>query len=161
MTCAVFPGTFDPMTLGHMDIVRRAAGIFDTVIVAVAESAAKHPLLPLKERVDLARDLTEGMPGVSVEGFSGLLSDFVVSRGASVVVRGMRPVGDFANEYQMAATNRLLMPGVETVFLMPSAQYQFVKGSLVREIVKMGGSVSAFVAPAATKALAAKLRTRD
>ena len=112
MTCAVFPGTFDPMTLGHMDIVRRAADIFDTVIVAVAESAAKNPLLTLKERVDLARELTEGMPGVSVEGFSGLLSDFVVNRGASVVVRGMRPVGDFANEYQMAATNRLLMPGV-------------------------------------------------
>ena len=109
MTCAVFPGTFDPMTLGHMDIVRRAADIFDTVIVAVAESAAKNPLLTLKERVDLARELTEGMPGVSVEGFSGLLSDFVVNRGASVVVRGMRPVGDFANEYQMAATNRLLI----------------------------------------------------
>ena len=161
MTCAVFPGTFDPMTLGHMDILRRARDIFGTVIVAVAESAEKKPLLTLDERIALTRELTKDMSGVSVQGFSGLLSDFVVSQGASVVVRGLRPLGDFANEYRMAATNRLLMPGVETVFRMPSAQFQFVKSSLVREIVKMGGSVSAFVAPAATKALAAKLRTRD
>lgn len=158
MTCAVFPGTFDPMTLGHMDILRRATGIFETVIVAVAESAQKHPLLTLQERIDLIRELTEGMDRVRVEGFRGLLCDFVLSQGASVVIRGVRPVGDFATEYQMAATNRSLMPGVETVFMMPASQYQFVKGSLVREIVKMGGSVSAFVAPAASKALAAKIR---
>ena len=157
MTCAVFPGTFDPMTLGHMDILRRATRLFDHVVVAVAESADKHPWLSLSERVALARELTADFEGVRVEGFCGLLRDFVLKEGAQVVVRGVRPLGDFADEYRMAGMNRQLMPGVETVFITADPKFQFVKGSLVREIVKMGGSVSAFLAPAASKALAAKI----
>lgn len=158
MTSAVFPGTFDPMTLGHMDVLRRATGLFDSVIVAVAESKEKHTLLTHQERIELTRELTSGMTGVRVEGFSGLLRDFVLSQGARVVIRGVRSIEDFSDECQMAGMNRVLMPEVETLFMMSDPKYQFIKSSLVREIVKMGGSVSAFIAPAASKALAAKIR---
>ncbi len=158
MTSAVFPGTFDPMTLGHMDLLRRATGLFDSVIVAVAESKEKHTLLTHQERIELTRELTSGMKGVRVEGFSGLLRDFVLNHGARVVIRGVRSIEDFSDECQMAGMNRVLMPEVETLFMMSDPRYQFIKSSLVREIVKMGGSVSAFIAPAASKALAAKIR---
>ncbi len=158
MTSAVFPGTFDPMTLGHMDLLRRATGLFDSVIVAVAESKEKHTLLTYLERIELTRELTSGMQGVRVEGFSGLLRDFVLNHGARVVIRGVRSIEDFSDECQMAGMNRVLMPEVETLFMMSDPKYQFIKSSLVREIVKMGGSVSAFIAPAASKALAAKIR---
>ncbi len=158
MTSAVFPGTFDPMTLGHMDLLRRATGLFDSVIVAVAESKEKHTLLSHQERIELTRELTSGMKGVRVEGFSGLLRDFVLNHGARVVIRGVRSIEDFSDECQMAGMNRVLMPEVETLFMMSDPRYQFIKSSLVREIVKMGGSVSAFIAPAASKALAAKIR---
>ena len=158
MTSAVFPGTFDPMTLGHMDLLRRATGLFDSVIVAVAESKEKHTLLSHQERIELTRELSSGMKGVRVEGFSGLLRDFVLNHGARVVIRGVRSIEDFSDECQMAGMNRVLMPGVETLFMMSDPRYQFIKSSLVREIVKMGGSVSAFIAPAASKALAAKIR---
>lgn len=156
MVCAVYAGTFDPMTRGHQDILARAARLFDRVIVAVAESRAKNTLLSHAERIDLARELTKGMAHVEVEGFSGLLCDFVRAHGANVLVRGIRPVGDFDGEYQMAQANRALMPEVETVFLMSAPEVASVKGTLVREIVRMGGNVSAFLEPAATKAVAAK-----
>lgn len=146
------------MTLGHMDLLRRATGLFDSVIVAVAESKEKHTLLSHQERIELTRELTSGMKGVRVEGFSGLLRDFVLNHGARVVIRGVRSIEDFSDECQMAGMNRVLMPGVETLFMMSDPRYQFIKSSLVREIVKMGGSVSAFIAPAASKALAAKIR---
>lgn len=158
MLHAVYPGTFDPMTLGHLDIVKRASGLFDQMVVAVAESESKKPLFSLEERVDLIRTLVADMPNVKVEGFTGLLCDYMRSRNLQVIVRGMRPVGDFANEYQMAMTNRCLMPEVETVFLTANPQFLSARGTLVREIVKMGGDVSDFVAPAVTKALKEKLQ---
>lgn len=161
MTSAVFPGTFDPMTLGHMDILRRATGLFDSVIVAVAESAQKHTWLTFQERIDLTRELTSDIKGVRVEGFSGLLRDFVLSQGSRVVIRGVRSIEDFSDECQMAGMNRVLMPQVETLLMLSDPKYQFIKSSLVREIVKMGGSVSAFLAPAASKALAAKIRNAN
>ena len=153
MTCAIYPGTFDPMTLGHLDVLRRASGIFDKVIVAVAESSAKKPLFSLSERIAFVNDLIVDMPNVEVEGFTGLLVDFLRNHGARVIVRGVRDAGDFSDECQMAGANRLLMPEVETVFLASSPKYQSVKGSLVREIVKMGGDVSAFLAPTTTKTI--------
>jgi len=147
------------MTYGHLDILKKAVGIFDHVIVAVAESREKCPALAWQERVEIARTLTAGMEHVEIDEFDGLLCDFVRRRGARVIVRGLRAADDFAGEYRMAAANRILMPEVETVFLTPSPEVQHVKGSLVREIVKMGGNVSAFVAPAASKILAEHYRT--
>lgn len=148
MTLAVYPGTFDPMTLGHLDIVRRAARIFPAVIVAVARSAGKQPLLTLEERLEAAKIQCADLPNVCVEAFDGLLKDFIESRGAGVIVRGARAVSDFEYEFQMAGMNRKLMPQVETVFLTPSDQYQFVSGTFVREIARLGRDEAAqFVDP--------------
>lgn len=148
MIKAVYPGTFDPMTNGHVDIVRRAARIFDGVIVAVAASTGKHPMLTLEERLQVARTVCSDIPNVKVYAFEGLLKTFVVRSGARVIVRGARAVSDFEYEFQMAGMNRQLMPDVETVFLMPSDQYQFVSGTFVREIARLGGEDAArFVDP--------------
>lgn len=156
MVTAVYPGTFDPMTLGHLDLVRRAAGIFESVVVAVAQSARKAPLFTLQERVELAREQVRDLPNVRVESFDGLLCDFVQAVGAKVIVRGARAVSDFDYEFQMAGMNRKLMPDVETVFMTPAADYQFVSGTFVREIAMMGGDVTGFVAPVVERALQAK-----
>ncbi len=158
MVRAVYPGTFDPMTLGHLDLLRRAAAIFDTVIVAVAESSRKKPLFSLAERIDLARSQTEDLKNVQVEGFQGLLCDFVLQHEAKVIVRGARAVSDFEYEFQMAGMNRHLMPDVETIFMTPADKYQFVSGTFVREIALLDGDVSEFVAPQVLLALK-KLRT--
>ena len=144
---AVYPGTFDPMTLGHDDLMRRASQLFDRLIVAVAAGHHKRTMFTIAERLDMARELAAPYGNVEVVAFRGLLRDFVVERGGKVVVRGLRAVSDFEYEFQMAGMNRQLMPDVETVFLTPSDQYQFVSGTFVREIATLGGDVSKFVAP--------------
>ncbi len=148
MTAAVYPGTFDPMTNGHVDIVRRASRIFQEVTVAVARSAGKHPLMTLEERLEMARIVCSDFPNVSVEPVDGLLKDFVLKKNARVLVRGARAVSDFDYEFQMAGMNRQLMPEVETVFMVPSVQHQFVSGTFVREIARLGrDEASMFVDP--------------
>jgi len=144
---AVYPGTFDPLTRGHEDLVRRAAGLFGEIIVAIADSRAKQPMFSLDERVDMAREVLASYPNVQVMGFSGLLMDFMRSHGANVILRGLRAVSDFEYEFQMAGMNRQLYPDVETMFLTPSEQYMFISATMVREIATLGGDVSLFVSP--------------
>ena len=141
----IYPGTFDPMTKGHEDLVRRAAELFDRVIVAVAESRSKRPFFDLADRVAMAREIVVAYPNVEVTGFDGLLMDFVHERNAKVILRGLRAVSDFEYEFQMAGMNRNLYPDVETVFLTPGEQYMFISATMVREIALLGGDVSKFV----------------
>ena len=155
MTKAVYPGTFDPVTLGHLDIVERAAGLFDEVIVAVAESEGKHPLFSLDERVAMAQFACQSYPNVTVEGFSGLLVNFCREKGAAVVVRSARSAADYEYEVPMALMNRKLS-GVETVFFAAAPALQHVSSSLVREVARLGGDVSGCVTPAVHEALARK-----
>lgn len=155
---AVYPGTFDPMTLGHEDLVRRAARLFGHVVLAVADSRTKRPLFTLAERIDIARDALKDVKNVSVEGFSGLLMDFVQEHKARVVVRGVRAVSDFDYEFQLAGMNRKLYPEVETVFMTPGEEYMFLSATLVREISVMGGDVSKFVSPAVAARLKGKIK---
>jgi pantetheine-phosphate adenylyltransferase len=147
MIKVVYPGTFDPLTRGHEDLVRRAASVFDRVIVGVAESRAKNPLFTAAERVEMAQQVLQTIPNVEVTGFSSLLMDFVRSQGAKIILRGLRAVSDFEYEFQMAGMNRHLYPDVETLFLTPSEQYTFVSATIVREIAKFGGDISHFVHP--------------
>ncbi|HEV8691366.1 MAG TPA: pantetheine-phosphate adenylyltransferase [Ideonella sp.] len=144
---AVYPGTFDPMTLGHEDLMRRASRLFDRLILAVAAGHHKRTMFTIAERLDIATELAKPCRNVEVIAFRGLLSDFVVENGGKVVIRGLRAVSDFEYEFQMAGMNRQLMPDVETLFLTPSDQYQFVSGTFVREIATLGGDVSKFVSP--------------
>lgn len=144
---AVYPGTFDPMTLGHEDLMRRASALFDKLILAVAAGHHKRTMFTIAERLDIAREIAAPYGNIEVVAFRGLLRDFVVDNGGNVVVRGLRAVSDFEYEFQMAGMNRQLMPEVETLFLTPSDQYQFVSGTFVREIATLGGDVSKFVAP--------------
>lgn len=154
---AVYPGTFDPITLGHEDLVHRAANLFDEVIVAVAGSTNKSTLFSLEERVQLARSVFAPYPNVKVVGFSGLLMQFVQEQGAQVVVRGLRAASDFEYEFQLAGMNRKLYPKLETLFLTPSEQYMFVSSSLVREVATLGGCVNQFVSAAVVDAIKQKL----
>jgi len=147
MITVVYPGTFDPLTRGHEDLVRRAAGVFDRVVVAVADSESKNPFFKAAERIDMARQVLKPFANVEVLGFSSLLMDFVRAQGAKIVLRGLRAVSDFEYEFQMAGMNRHLYPDVETLFLTPSEQYTFVSATIVREIAKFGGDVSHFVHP--------------
>lgn len=158
MVTAVYPGTFDPLTRGHEDLVRRASGLFDTLVVGVADSKSKKPFFSLQERLDIANEVLGHYPNVRVEGFSGLLKDFVRKNDARVIVRGLRAVSDFEYEFQMAGMNRYLLPDVETMFLTPSDQYQFISGSIVREIAQLGGDVSKFVFPSVDKWLQEKVK---
>ena len=144
---AVYPGTFDPMTLGHQDLMRRASRLFERLIVAVAVGHHKRTMFTIDERLEIAHELAAVHPNIEVLPFRGLLRDFVVEQGGKVVVRGLRAVSDFEYEYQMAGMNRQLMPEVETLFLTPSDQYQYISGTFVREIATLGGDVSKFVAP--------------
>ena len=157
---AVYPGTFDPMTLGHADLMRRASQLFGRLILAVAAGHHKRTMFSLEERLDMAKELAAAYPNVEVIAFEGLLRDFVVGHGGKVVVRGLRAVSDFEYEFQMAGMNRQLMPDVETVFLTPSDQYQFVSGTFVREIAMLGGDVSKFVAPSVLARLQARVARR-
>ncbi len=144
---AVYPGTFDPVTNGHQDLVRRAASIFDRVIVAIAANPNKAPLFPLETRVDLARRVLCDLPNVEVVGYSGLTVEFARQRGASVIIRGLRAVSDFEFEFQLANMSRHLERDIETVFLTPQEQFTFISSTLVREIAVLGGNVSEFVHP--------------
>ena len=155
---AVYPGTFDPITLGHEDMLRRASQLFDRVIVAVAAGHHKKTLFSLEERIEMVREATQVYPEVQVESFSGLMRDFVVARGAKVMVRGVRGVTDFDYEFQLAGMNRSLMPDVETVFLPPSEKYQFISSTLVREIATLGGEVDKFVSSGVYERLMNKVR---
>ena len=146
MTKVVYPGTFDPITRGHEDVVRRAAGLFGEVVVAVAASRTAT-LFTLEERVAMAREVFAGFDNVKVEGFDTLLMSYVISQGARVVLRGLRAVSDFEYEFQMSGMNRTLHPDIETVFLTPAEQYTFISASIVREIARFGGDVSKFVSP--------------
>lgn len=146
-TIAVYPGTFDPITRGHEDLVRRASALFDRVIVGVAESRSKRPFFTTDERVDMARDILSAYPNVEVRGFSCLLMDFLNQCNARIIVRGLRAVSDFEYEFQMAGMNRVLRPDVETVFLTPADQYMFISATMVREIASLDGDVSKFVQP--------------
>jgi pantetheine-phosphate adenylyltransferase len=154
---AIYPGTFDPITRGHEDLVRRAAGMFDRLILAIAESPSKRPLFDLAERVELARETLGDVKNVEIVGFNTLLMDFVHERGAKVIVRGLRAVSDFEYEFQMAGMNRSLYPEVETVFLTPGEQYMFISATMVREIARLGGDVSKFVQPCVNQRLRAKI----
>ena len=153
---AVYPGTFDPVTNGHLDLVGRAAPLFERLIVGVAESPAKRPALPLALRVELAKQALAGYANVEVRGFNGLLAHFVRDIGAGVLLRGLRAVSDFEYEFQLASMNRHLVPQAETLFLTPAEEYGFISSSLVREISRLGGDVSAFVPPAVAQALQAE-----
>jgi pantetheine-phosphate adenylyltransferase len=156
MTIAVYPGTFDPFTRGHEDLVRRASSIFTKLIVGVADSKNKRPIFTLAERIEIAKEVLSHYPNVEIAGFSGLLKDFAREHSARVIVRGLRAVSDFEYEFQMAGMNRYLLPDVETLFLTPSDQYQFISGTFVREIALMGGDVSKFVFPSVEKWLQKK-----
>ena len=148
---AVYPGTFDPMTNGHVDVIQRALQLFDGVIVAVAESRGKKPWLSYEDRIALAKQSLEQHANVSVEGFGGLLTDFLKERQVSIVIRGLRAVSDFEYEFSLAGMNRKLMPEIETIYLMPSDEYMFVSSSFVREVAQLGGDVSRFVPSAALR----------
>ncbi|HYL17725.1 MAG TPA: pantetheine-phosphate adenylyltransferase [Burkholderiales bacterium] len=147
MTKAIYPGTFDPITRGHEDLVLRAARLFDNVVLAIADSPSKRPFFTLDERVKMAKESLAGHPNVEVVGFSGLLMDFLRDQNARIILRGLRAVSDFEYEFQMAGMNRKLYPDVETIFLTPGEQYMFVSATMVREIATLGGDVSHFVNP--------------
>ncbi|MHB1617289.1 MAG: pantetheine-phosphate adenylyltransferase [Metallibacterium sp.] len=157
---AVYPGTFDPITNGHADLVARASPLFERVIVAIAESPSKSPGFSLDDRIALARLALAGLRNVEVRGFDGLLADFVREIGAGVILRGLRAVSDFEYEFQLASMNRYLIPEAETLFLTPAEQYSFISSSLVREIARLGGDVSSFVHPAVQQALRQRWRLR-
>jgi len=158
MITAIYPGTFDPLTRGHEDLVRRAASLFDRVVVGVAHSRAKAPFFTVEERVEIAREVLGHYPNVDVHPFAGLLKDFVREQEGRVIVRGLRAVSDFEYEFQMAGMNRHLLPDVETLFMTPSDQYQFISGTIVREIAILGGDVSKFVFPSVERWLHTKAR---
>jgi pantetheine-phosphate adenylyltransferase len=155
---AVYPGTFDPITLGHEDLARRASRLFDYVVLAVADSRAKRPFFSLDERVEMARHVLRDLTNVEVVGFSGLLMKFVQDRGARVVVRGLRAVSDFEYEFQLAGMNRGMYPDVETLFLTPGEQFMFVSATIVREISVLGGDTSKFVPPYVAECLKGKIK---
>ena len=156
MVVAVYPGTFDPLTRGHEDLVRRASGLFDRLVVGVADSKNKKPFFSLDERLEIANEVLGHYPNVQVESFSGLLKDFVRQHDARVIVRGLRAVSDFEYEFQLASMNRHLIPDVETLFLTPAEQHSFISSSLVREVARLGGDVSGFVHPAVAQALSGR-----
>lgn len=153
---AVYPGTFDPITMGHEDIVRRAANLFDQVIVAVAGSTSKQTLFSLQERVALAQSVFSG-ENIRVVGFDGLLMQFVQAQGAQIVIRGLRAASDFEYEFQLAGMNRKLYPRLETLFMTPAEEFMFISSSLVREVARLGGDVNQFVSPGVETAIKLKL----
>lgn len=150
---AVYPGTFDPITYGHIDLVERAARMFDKVIVGIAPSSRKSPLFTLNQRVELAEAVLAGKGNIQVVGFSNLLTDFAKKEGANIILRGLRAVSDFDYEFQLAGMYRRLAPGIESVFLMPAEKYTYVSSSFVREIASLGGDVAPFVPDLVVKAL--------
>ena len=158
MRRAIYPGSFDPVTNGHLDVIERALKLFDEVIVAVAHNVEKEPLFTLEERLELLRGTIGGQKHVQIGQFDGLLVEFARSQKANAVIRGLRAVSDFEFEFQMALMNRSLNANVETIFLMPKEEYTYLSSRLVKEIARLGGNVSSFVPPSAVKALAEKFR---
>jgi pantetheine-phosphate adenylyltransferase len=159
MIKAVYPGTFDPLTRGHEDLVRRASKLFDHLVLGIADSRAKRTFFTLQERIDMAREVLADVKNLSVVGFTGLLTEFVRQQDARVVLRGLRAVSDFEYEFQLAGMNRALNPEFETVFLTPGEQHMFISATLVREIATLGGDVSKFVDPTVRARLAAKVKS--
>ncbi|WP_145483977.1 pantetheine-phosphate adenylyltransferase [Yersinia rohdei] len=156
-TKAIYPGTFDPITNGHLDLVTRASEMFSHVILAIADSSSKKPMFTLAERVALAQTVTAPLKNVEVLGFSELMAEFAKKQNANILVRGLRSVSDFEYEWQLANMNRHLMPKLESVFLMPSEKWSFISSSLVKEVARHGGDISPFLPAPVTKALMAKL----
>ncbi|AFZ83455.1 pantetheine-phosphate adenylyltransferase [Candidatus Kinetoplastibacterium blastocrithidii TCC012E] len=147
MITAIYPGTFDPLTLGHENIILRASKLFDKIIVGIAHSKKKYPFFKIEERVNIASIILKKYSNVEVESFDGLLKDFVHKKNAKLILRGLRTTSDFEYEFQMAGMNRQLMPDIETFFMITSPEYQYISGSIVREIAKLGGDISKFVCP--------------
>lgn len=158
---AIYPGTFDPITNGHIDVVQRAAELFPKVIVLVARNSTKSPMFDDKERVAMIREVFTGDRRITVDVFDGLLVDYARKKKASVLVRGLRAISDFEFEFQMALTNRRLDPAIDTIFLMPHARYTYLNSSIVREVARLGGDVSAFVPASVRRRLQEKLRLRN
>jgi pantetheine-phosphate adenylyltransferase len=156
MRTVIYPGSFDPLTNGHMDVIQRAANLFDRVIVAVAENESKHPLFTQTERLELVKRSIRSLRNVEADAFEGLLADYVDKRSAQAVVRGLRAVSDFEFEFQLALTNRKLNDRFETIFMTPKDTYTFLSSSIVKEIARLGGNVSCFVPPHVRAALAKK-----
>jgi pantetheine-phosphate adenylyltransferase len=150
---ALYPGTFDPITNGHIDLVKRAAKLFDEVIVAIASSSKKKPYFTLEKRIELASEILSDCPNVTVKGFGILLVDYAQQQNANILIRGLRAISDFEYEFQLASMNRNLAPDIESVFLMPADEYSFISSSLVKEVATLGGDVSKFVHPLVSEAL--------
>lgn len=155
---AVYPGTFDPVTFGHIDLIKRASRIFDKVIVAVARNTSKGVLFGVDERMAMLKDAIKGLQNVSIDAFDGLVVDYVKSAGANVMIRGLRMISDFEYEFQMALTNRKLAGGIETIFMMPHEEYSYVSSKLIKEAASLGADVGKFVPKMAQAALKRKLR---
>src|SRR5476651_690167 len=160
MRTAIYPGSFDPLTNGHLDVVQRAAKLFDRVIVAVAKNEGKNPLFTQNERLALVKQAVKHLPNVEADAFDGLLVEYVVAQKAQAIVRGLRAVSDFEFEFQLALMNRKLDENVETIFMMPKDTYTFLSSRIVKEIARLGGDVSAFVSPHVRTALHKKLKPR-
>ncbi|GKX55654.1 phosphopantetheine adenylyltransferase [Leminorella grimontii] len=156
-TKAIYPGTFDPMTNGHLDIITRSVRMFDHLVIAIARSPSKSPLFTLEERVELAKAATAHLPRVEVVGFSELMAHFAQKQGANVLIRGLRAISDFEYELQLASMNRHLMADLESIFLMPSEKWSFVSSSLVKEVARHGGDITSFLPPVVSEALIKKL----
>lgn len=156
-TKAIYPGTFDPLTNGHLDIITRSVRMFDQLIIAIARSPSKNPLFTLEERVELTRAATAHLPRIEVVGFSELMVHFAQKQGANVLIRGLRAISDFEYELQLASMNRHLMADLESIFLMPSEKWSFVSSSLVKEVARHGGDISSFLPPVVCQALIKKL----
>ena len=157
MQRAVYPGTFDPMTMGHVDLVKRASKLFDSVIIAIASSDSKKPMFTLEERIEIGNKIFADDPKVEVIGFSGLLVNFAKDNDANILIRGLRVVADFEYEFQLANMNRAMSPDIESVFLTPKEEYSYISSSLVKEIATMGGEVDRFVDPVTLEALKQKI----
>lgn len=158
MKIGVYPGTFDPITNGHVDILIRSARVFDKVIVAVAPNPHKHPLFALEERMEMVRVVTGGLARVEIKTFEGLLVEFLRQEGAQAIIRGLRAISDFEYEFQIALLNRRLDPGIETVFFMPSDEYSYLTSSIIKELARLGGPLKGFVHPDVAKRLEQRLR---
>jgi pantetheine-phosphate adenylyltransferase len=161
MSTAVYPGTFDPVTYGHIDIVERTSKLFDTVIIGVLHNSAKTPLFSVDERVNILKKATEGIPNVQVRAFEGLSVDFARECGANVIVRGLRLITDFEYELQMAQTNKKLAPDVDTTFLFTSLQYSYLSSTTVKEVAAFGGDISEFVPPFVAEQIRSKIKVRE
>jgi pantetheine-phosphate adenylyltransferase len=155
---AIYPGSFDPITYGHLDLIKRAKGIFEEIIVAVAHNPQKNPIFSVQERLKMIKEATKDIEGVSVEDFDGLVVDFARKKKVNVIIRGLRMISDFEYEFQMALTNRRLASDIETIFLMPSEQYSFLSSKLLKEAANLGADLSSFVPPSVQKELKKKLK---